>query len=209
MKKQIILGLVIMLSFYAKAQTTQETEKSRLALIISSKLGFAKLKQTDFATIHGNINTAEGLVSLKMGKKWELATGLNYSEFNGNVTISGNTASIKNSYLQIPLKALGDFSIFNKEGSDSRIFLTIGGGIYANTLLKSELETVSGDSKTKNLGWNFGLSTQIGAKFVLSDVMDLGIGLNSQSDFSKMKKDGIEQKMEQVNALYFNIAYKI
>lgn len=208
MKKQIILVLTILLSLSAKAQTTTEKTESKLEFIINSKLGLAKLKQSGFVSLNGNSTGADALLSFKMGKKWDLAAGLGYTEFNANPTIAGNTASIKNTYLQIPVKVVGDFSIFDKVQSDSKIFLSIGAGLYANTLLNSEIETVSGNSSTKNLGWNFGISTQIGAKFILSDVMNLGLGLESQSDLTKMKKNGMEQRMEQINSLYLNLGFK-
>lgn len=209
MKKHFILIAVILLSFSAMAQTTTpEKKESKIELLINSKLGFAKLKQSGSVALNGNSNGAELLLSFKMGKKWDLASGLGYSEFDANSVIAGNTASIKNTYLQIPVKVVGDFTVFNKEPADSKIFLTIGAGLYANTLLKSEAETLSGNSSTKNQGWNFGISTQIGAKFLLSDVMSLGLGLDTQSDFTKMKKDGFEQRMEQINAFYLNLGLR-
>lgn len=208
MKKQLIIALALVCSIAAQAQTTTENKESNIGFNIIGKLGFAKLKQTGYVTLNSDINGAEALVSFKIGKKCDLATGLGYTELNANATVSGNTVSLKNSYLQIPLKVIGDFSIFNKEQSDSKIFLKVGAGLYANTLLKSEMETLSGNSDTKNMGWNFGFETQIGVKFIVSDFMDLGLGIESQSDFSKMKKDGVEQKIEQLNALYFNLGYR-
>ena len=79
--------------------------------------------------------------------------------------------------------------------------------MYANTLLKQELETIAGNTATKNMGWNFGFSSQIGLKFVLTDALNIGMGLESQSDFTKMKKDGAEQRIEQINALYFKMGF--
>jgi len=207
MKKQLLTAVVLLLSFTALAQTTPEKKESKLEFVINSKLGFAKLNQSGFVPLNGNISGADALLSFKMGKKWNLATGVGYMEFNANPTFAGNSASLKNTYLQIPIKAIGDFSIFNKDQTGSKIFLTIGAGLYANTLLKSEVETVSGNSDMNNLGWNFGLATQIGAKFVLSDALNIGIGLESQGDFNEMKKDGTEQKIEQINALYFNLGF--
>ncbi len=208
MKKQIITALAIVLTFAAHAQTNTEQKESKIGLNVNGKLGFARLKQTDFAPLNGNINGADVLLSFKLGKKWDIATGLGYSQLNANATISGNTASLQNSYLQIPAKIIGDFTVFNNEQSVSRVYLNLAAGIYANTLLKSEVETISGNSTTKNMGWNFGVATQVGLKFIVSDIVDVGIGLESQSDFSKMKKDGFEQRIEQINAFYFNLGYK-
>lgn len=208
MKKQLLAAVVLLLSFTTLAQTTPEQKESKFELIINSKLGFAKLNQTDFVSLNGNINGADFLLSYKIGKSWDLATGVGFMEFNANPTIAGNSISLKNSYLQIPLKAIGDFSIFKKEQSPSKIALVIAGGFYANTLLKSEVKTLSGNSSSSNLGWNFGVTTQVGAKFTVSDALNLGIGLESQSDFSDMTKEGVNRKIEQINALYFNLGFK-
>jgi len=210
MKKQLLAAFLLLSSLTVMAQTnTEQKEKeSKFEVIINSKLGFAKLKQEGFVPLNGNINGAEILLSYKIGKNWDLATGASYMELNANPTFAGNTASLKNTYLQIPLKVFGDFTIYKKEQSPSKIALIIGAGLYANTLLKSEVETISGNSDTNNLGWNFGLTTQVGVKFAISDALNVGIGSENQGDFSNMKKDNVEQKIEQINALYFNLGFK-
>jgi len=208
MKKQLIVTLVLLVSLTTLAQSTPEKKESKLEFITVAKLGFAKLNQSDFVALNGNINAADLLLSYRIGKKWNLSSGVGLMELNANPTISGNSASLKNTYLHIPIKATGDYTIFNNESSDSKIFFTIGAGVYANSLLKSELQTLGGNSSTKNLGWNFGVATQIGAKFLISEATTIGIGLESQSDLSKMKKDGVERKVEQLNSIYFSFGFK-
>ncbi|WP_293873767.1 outer membrane beta-barrel protein [Flavobacterium sp.] len=209
MKKQIISAFVILLTFSAIAQKTTEKKESKFELIANSKLGFAKLNQSGLVSLNGNTNAGELLLSIKIGKKWYLAPGFSVMEFNANPTINGNTASIKNTYLQIPVKAIGEYTVFGKEQSDSKILLTIGIGLYANTLLKSEIQTVAGNSSITNLGWNFGLSTQIGAKFILSDDLNLGIGIENQGDLNDMNKNNVSQKMRQIDAFYFSVGFKL
>ena len=86
--------------------------------------------------------------------------------------------------------------------------MVFAGGFYANTLLKSEVKTLSGNSSEKNLGWNFGVTTQLGAKFIVSDDLDFEIGLESQIDLSDMKHKGVNRKIEQLNVLYANLGFK-
>jgi hypothetical protein len=129
-------------------------------------------------------------------------------ELNTNLTQNGATASLQNSYLQIPLKIGGDYVMFNMDQSNSKIFLNVGAGFYASTLLKSELETLIGSSSTKNLGWNFGIVFNTGVKFLISDKTSIGIGFEGQGDISKMKKDGVERKVEQLNSIYFSFGFK-
>lgn len=209
MKKLILPALVFLFSYTALAQTTSEKKENNFKFEVNTKLGFAKLRQTGSVPLNGNVNGADILFSFPLGKKWDITSGIGYFEYNANATIAGNTASLKNTYLHIPVQFNSDFAIFNKENPENqKTFFTIGLGLYANSLLKQELETVTGNSSAKNQGWNFGFSSQIGLKFILSDALDIGMGLEGQSDFTKMKKDGAEQRIEQINALYFKMGFK-
>jgi outer membrane protein W len=143
-----------------------------------------------------------------LGKNWGLSSGVSFMELNTNLTQNGATASLQNSYLQIPLKIGGDYVIFNMDQSNSKIFLNVGAGFYASTLLKSELQTISGSTTTKNLGWNYGIVFNTGVKFLISDKTSIGIGFEGQGDISKMKKDGVERKVEQLNSIYFSFGFK-
>ncbi len=209
MKTQIISVFLVLFTFSAFAQNTPEKKESSVSFSAIAKLGFAKISQSGNVDLNGSINGGDALVSVKVGKGWNLETGLGLFEFNANQTIAGNGSSLTNSYLQIPVRFNGDFNIFDKSpDGDRKIFLTAGLGMYANTLLKQELQTISGNSSAKNLGWNFGFSSQLGAKFIMSDSFGIRLGLESQSDISKMKKDGGEQKIKNINALYFGMELK-
>lgn len=209
MKKQIITALLLFITLSAIAQTTPEKRESPVSIIVNAKLGFAKVSRSSSVDLNGTINSGDVLASIRLGKAWNLDAGFGMMEFNGNQTIAGNSASLTNTYLQIPVKFNGDFSLFDKalEGNQ-KIFLTAGLGIYANTLLKQEIQTLAGNSSSRNMGWNFGFSSQIGAKFVLSDKFGFRLGLESQADATKMKKDGGEQKVKNLNALYFGMDFK-
>lgn len=208
MKKQLISALVILLSCTALAQSTTEKKEGKFEFAVNTKLGFAKLKQTGNVPLNGNVNGADVLISMPLGKKWNISSGIGFLEFDTNLSIAGNTASLKNSYLHIPVQFSTDFAIFsNEKPENQKIFFTVALGVYANSLLKQELETVTGNSSAKNQGWNFGFSSQIGAKFILTDALNIGIGLEGQSDFTKMKKEGNEQRIENINAIYFKMGF--
>jgi len=168
-------------------------------------LGTAKFKETGNVTLNGFMNGSDVLISKKITKKIDLSAGLGYFEFYGNRTLSGNTSSIKNTYFHIPLNLKSDINLFNDKPENQNVFLIIGLGLYANTQLKQEVETLDGNFSDKNLGWNFGFSSKIGIKFKVSDKLNLGIGYESQSDFSKMKKNDIARKIEGLNSIYFTL----
>ncbi|WP_284652290.1 hypothetical protein [Flavobacterium terrisoli] len=209
MKKQLFAALVILTSYAAIAQETPKTNESKLEFSATGKLGFARLKQTGNVPLNGNLTGSDVLLSYQISPKCDISTGLGLYEFNANTTINGANASLKNSYLHIPVQFSGDFGLFkNVKPENQTVFFTLGIGLYANTLLKQKLETPTGNNEEKNMGWNFGISSQIGAKFLLTDVLKIGIGIESQSDLTKMEKDGVKQKIEQYNGMYFKLGFK-
>lgn len=210
MKKQLVAVLLLFTSYAAMAQTESQNKESKVSFAVNTKIGFAKLKEKGNVTLNGNINGGDLLVSYKLGKVWDITSGVGYMEYNANSTVAGNGISIKNSYLHIPLQFNGDYTILkNEETQNAKILFSIGIGAYASTLLKQEVETIGGDTDTKNLGWNFGFSSQIGARFIISDQLNIGLGLESQNDLTDMKKDGREQKIENINAIYFKLGLKL
>ncbi len=214
MKKQLLAIVLIAFSSVAIAQTAttstnpSTTKESKFEFLINTKLGFAKLDQTGNVLLNGNVNGGDILGSFRVGKNWSIATGVGFMEFDANQTIAGNTTSITNNYLHIPLQFNADYSLFNDDLKNQKVFFTVGLGFYANTLLKSEIETVVATTTAKNQGWNFGFSSQFGAKFLATDKLTLGIGFEGQTDLNKMKKDGNEQKIKNINAVYFAFGFR-
>ena len=184
MKKQLLAIVLIAFSTATIAQTTSTTEakESKLQFLVNAKLGFAKVKQTGNVTINGNVNGGDVLLALTLSKTWNIAAGIGFLEFDANQTIAGNTVSIKNNYLHIPVQFNGEYSLFNSDPKNQKVFFTVGLGLYANTLLKQELETITETTTAKNQGWNFGFSSQFGAKFKATDNLMLGIGFEGQTD---------------------------
>lgn len=209
MKNHIIAALVLFTSYSITAQTQPETKESNVSFAVNTKIGFARLKEKGMVTLNGNVNGGDLLVSYKLGKIWDITSGVGYLEYYANATVGGNEIGIKNAYLQIPIQFNGDYTILkNEETQNPKIIFTVGVGAYARTLLKQQIETIGGNSDTKNLGWNFGFSSQIGTRFILNDKLTVGLGLENQSDLSDMKKDGREQKIETINAIYFKLGLK-
>lgn len=207
MKKQLFAVLVILITYTVSAQEAPKKEDSKLEFSTTGKLGFARLKQSGNVPLNGNLTGSDVLISYQVSPRGYLSSGIGFYEFNANTIFAGNSASLKNSYLRIPVQFSGDFSIFGKEQPGQKVFFTLGAGLYANTLLRQEFESPTGNSDEKNLGWNFGFSSQVGAKFILSDALNIGIGIESQSDLTKTKKDGVEQRIEQYNGMYFKLGF--
>jgi hypothetical protein len=211
MKKQVFAALAILfLSGSAMAQETTTKKDSKFEFAVNGKLGFARLKQTGNIPLNGNLTGSDVLLSYQISPKWYIASGIGFYEFNTNATSFGNSYSLKNSYLRIPVQFNGDYSLFNNDKSgNEKIFFTIGLGLYANALLKQEFEAINGSTEVKNFGWNIGFSSQVGAKFIINENINLAIGLESQSDITKSQKDDNDQKLEQFNGMYFRIGFKI
>jgi opacity protein-like surface antigen len=84
-----------------------------------------------------------------------------------------------------------------------------GIGIYGNTLLKEEIQTLPQNFELKNQGWNLGFGLNFGMIFEIYDGTSLGIGFESQSDMTKMKKNGVERKLENINTVNFTFRWNL
>jgi hypothetical protein len=210
MRNHIIAAVLLFTSYSAIAQTQPESKESKVSFAVKTKIGFARLKEKGMVTLNGNVNGGDLLVSYKLGQIWDLTSGVGYMEYYANATVAGNEISIKNAYLHIPLQFNGDYTILkNEETQNPKIIFTIGIGAYARCLLKQQIETIGGNTDSKTLGWNFGFSSQIGTHFILNEKLTIGLGLENQSDLSDMKKEGREQKIETINAIYFKLGLKL
>jgi hypothetical protein len=204
---RLMFLLLCLVSNQISAQTVKSYDETsdKFEFLLTAKLGTAKFKETGNVTLNGFTNGADILISKKISKKISLSTGVGVFEFDGNRVKSGNTTSIKNTYLHLPLNLKSNINLFKDKPESQNVFLTIGLGLYGNTLIKQAIETESGNFSDKNLGWNFGFSSQLGIKFKASDKLNLGIGYESQGDFSKMKKNDTERKIEASNSIYLTI----
>ena len=205
-----ILFLISACSVFSQTQNkTEGVQSNNLEFNVIAKLGFAKINETGNVPLNGFINGGDVLIAIRIHKRLNFSTGLGYFEFDGNRDLSGNTSSLKNSYLHIPVNLNSDVNLFKNEQGNQKIFLTAGLGFYGNSLLNQETETILNNSSEKNLGWNFGFSSHFGVKFILSDIFNLGIGYESQSDITKMQKNNIDRKIENSNTINFSMGLKI
>jgi opacity protein-like surface antigen len=211
MKKQILLGLLILLSCGAIAQTikTQETSSHKFEFIAVPKLGYAKLIEAGNAPVTGFINAGDVLLSYQISKDYKLVTGIGMIDFDYNKTLSGSSAGFRNSYIRVPLNLTGTWSLHKVKPENETVFLAYGFGLYTNNLLKQEIDNGTVAVSAGNLGWNFGVSVQLGMKFIVSDVLNLGVGYEVQSDISKIKSNGVEQKMQGLNTINFTLGFKL
>ncbi|WNM17777.1 hypothetical protein [Flavobacterium capsici] len=212
MKKTIILFALLITSITTFAQTNTDEKDSRFEFVATPKIGIAKINYSGAPTLNGNVNGGDILIAYKLGKsrKWDVATGISLTEFNANSIVNGTAASLKNSYIRIPVQFTAEYSIFKDASSaNSKVAFIIGLGAYANHLYNQEIETFNGDSEENNLGWNFGLSSQLGIKLHLTDIFNVTVGLDGMSDLTRMKKDGLEQKMENANMFFLRMGFKL
>ncbi|WP_274474463.1 outer membrane beta-barrel protein [Mangrovimonas aestuarii] len=208
MKKQIFSLALLISSFSAFTQndeTTPPKEETKFDITANGNLGFAKLEQTGQPKLNGFINSGEFLFSMKIAKNTKIGTGIGLMEFDANTFSNGENANIQNTYLQIPVSLNWNLLPSSFKGQSENFKIIFGFGGYANHLLKQELETTSGNTKEKGLGWNFGLSTQLGMKMKISDCFSFGIGYKGQSDLNKMEKNNVKRKLINANTFYFSV----
>ncbi len=203
--KNLVLTMFVLLS--TTLMIGQETEnKHSYGFIANAKLGFAKLNQSGFVTINGNVNSGDIQFFYSLPSGTYFSTGIGLLEFNANGVSGGESFALEHSYLRIPLYINRSVPIF-KDQANNKIHAFGGVGIYANTLLKEEIQTLTTTFKEKNMGWNIGLGFNVGLTFEVIDNMSFGLGFDTQSDLTKMKKNEVERKLETINTV--NFIYKI
>lgn len=205
MKKVQLVLLFLLLAFSVNAQ--EEPRKTEFGLNINGKIGFGKLIQNGMVNLNGSINSGDILFFYRLSSGTTISTGVGMLDFNANGVTSGESYSLKQSYLRIPVNL--NYSLFIlKNQLDSKLSAYGGIGIYASSLLKEEIQTIDETFKNKNQGWNAGLGFNVGLRFGVAKNMNFGIGFESQSDITKMKKDGVERKLEEINTVNFSFEFK-
>ena len=200
MKKVQFALLFLLLSFIANSQ--EEPKKPEFGLNINGKIGFGKLIQNGMVNLNGSINAGEVLFFYRLESGTSFSVGAGMLDFNANGVSDGESYALKQSYLRIPINL--NYSLFIlKNQLDSKLSAYGGIGVYANTLLKEEIQTLSQNFELKNQGWNLGFGLNFGMLFEIYDETSFGIGFESQSDITKMKKNGVERKLENINTINF------
>ena len=205
MKKVQFALLFLLLSFIANSQ--EEPKKPEFGLNINGKIGFGKLIQNGMVNLNGSINSGDILFFYRLPSGTTLSAGVGLLDFNANGVTSGESYALKQTYLRIPINL--NYSLFIlKNQLDSKLSAYGGIGIYANNLFREEIQTIDQTFKNKNQGWNAGLGFNLGLRFGVTKDVNFGIGFESQSDITKMKKNGTERKLEEINTINFSFEFK-
>lgn len=205
MKKTIFTLLIALTTVAAKAQ--EEPKKSEFGLNLNAKIGYGKLIQNEMVNLNGTINSGDILFFYRLPSGTTFSTGVGLMDFNANGVTGGEGYALQHTYLRIPL-FINYSLVVLKDQLDNKLATYGGFGVYANTLLNEEIQTLDGTFKNKNQGWNGGLGFNLGVRFSVTKNLNFGIGFESQSDFSKMKKNGVERKLESINTANFTFEYK-
>lgn len=204
MKKTILSIILSTISTLGLAQENNNSNyiknNGNIEYALKVKLGYSQLKINEKNTLNGNLSQIDFELVNRISEKIKIDYGLGYSEFNGNTISNCNLVSLKNSYIRIPINLL-----YSNNFSNRSKFIT-GIGIYCNYLLKSEIPSII---DKKNIGINFGASVQTGVIFNISDSLDFGMIIEGQTDFTKIKKDNINQRLINSSLISLNFIYKI
>lgn len=207
MRKSFFVLILALCSFSVFGQQEQEDHSaSKWGMNFQAKIGYATLVSTDVVELQGTVNAGDMLVYYKFSKLGSISTGVGLVDFKTNGTTAGETYSLEQSHLRIPLYVNFSMSIFEDALSD-KLEAYAGIGFYANTLLKEEIKTLTANQESSNQGWNGGYGFQLGMKFGISEDFNFGIGFETQSDFASMKKNNVERKLEGTSTINFQIMY--
>lgn len=212
MKKIVLFSFLVFLvtlPVLSQKGVKYDSSDSKIELVVIPKVGFATISQSQQPKLSGFVNGGDILAAFKLKNSSFLSVGVGYNQLIANTTFNTQNASLSNTYLRIPVNYTSNFSFFKDKTNTDFVFLSAGIGFYANTLLKSDLGTLSGNFSEKNLGWNFGFSTYIGAKFNMSDTFNLGLGLETNNDLTKMKKNQLEQKINNLTSVNLILGFKL
>lgn len=186
------------------SQDAAEDKVKKYGFEVTAKFGNSKLDLKDAVDLNGSFSAGDFLLVYRLNQNSILKSGVTFGEFNSNFTTSGETSSLKNTYLQIPLKYFYVTSLSNNAINNSNVNMLFGIGVNANHLLKSEIETFSSSLTDKSIGWNFGSSFEMGLDFSFSKYMNFGIFYEAMSDLSRIRKDDVNQKLVSTNLIKFS-----
>lgn len=208
MKKNLLILLALFCSFSLFAQDNQKTEyNSKFGMEFSAKLGYGTFVQPDMVDLYGAVNSGNILFTYQLPENASISTGIELLEFQANGVSSGENYALDQMYLRIPLNINFTLALF-EEQLDNKLQVYAKGGVYANTLLTEKIQTLNGTYKNKNQGWNAGFGFEAGMKFEVSNNFIFGIGFESQSDFSSMKKNDVKRKLEKISTVNFSLGFK-
>lgn len=207
MKNSILILTILFsgLSLFGQEAEKAET-KAKFGMSFQAKIGYATLASSGRVDLQGTANAGDMLIYYKISELTSISTGIGLLEYRANGTTAGESYSLDQTHLRIPLYMNFSMSLFEDALSD-KLQAYAGIGFYANTLLEEEVKSLNASQTHKDQGWNGGYAFQVGMKFGISRDFNFGIGFETQSDFSAMKKNNTERKFEGISTVNFQLIY--
>lgn len=187
MKKFLILYTLFFVSSIASQNEVNEL-KNNWYLSIST--GNANLEAENFYKINVNLSNGTIAKSFFLNDNFSLITGIGVSRLSGNYENQiSQQKFIKNEYISIP------FSLRFNQKSSNLVSIFSSFGIYGTYLYKSKLEDLlNNDFQTfKNLGFNFGIQGNIGAKLKVDDKTFFDLSIDTRTDLISSFKSNSQQ----------------
>lgn len=202
------IGVLLLLISSMQIFSQEKTKEEKFGILVYAKFGTAKLIQSGNVDLNGNVNSGDVQLYYKLPSGLYFSTGIGLLEFNANGVSVGESYALEQSYLKIPFFINRSTSIFGGQ-LDNKLSFFGGAGIYVNTLLKEKAQTVNETFSQKNQGWNAGLGFNFGVQFEIFEHSSFGIGFDTQSDLTKMKKSGVDRKLEGINTVNFTFKWEL
>lgn len=189
----IYIGLLIN-SFVLFAQENEKS--SNWSASINYGTGNATLKHNELGVLSGNVDALQLGINYKLSEKNDffLSSGLSVVSFKANYFNGTNQSVLNNTYFQLPL-SINDKWTFT---SSEKLYTVYGIGLYVNYLGRSVNVDYSDDTKLKTTGFNYGGFINWGFGYDLSDNSAIDFGVHLMTEFNPIKKNGIEQKQEEM-----------
>jgi len=206
--KNLAKLLLFLVVFIAEAQEKSK-KKIDIGFEITPKFGTAILSQSDRVNVNGRIGGGDFLFYCKL-KESKFSAGVGLVNFSNDGTFENKEYFLEQSYLRIiPLRITHNVNIF-EEWSNNRFGVVVGVGMYLNTLLEEQLETIDQKIKTKKSNWNSGFSIDLGMNFDVSKHTSFGIGYEIGNDTSSLKKNNnTKNKLQSISTINFTLGIKI
>ncbi len=208
--KNILFSIVLFLfSLTIFAQEKSEVKASKFGFAVDAKMGSATFLQTGKVDLNGSVNVGKFLFYYTSSDgSSSISLGIEELQFKANGVSAGENYALDQKHLRIPLNYSYSLSIL-KDHLDEKLQAYAGVGVYANTLRKEKIQTLEETYKNKNQGWNGGFGFEVGLVFQVAKDLNFGIGFETQSDFSKMKKNEIKRKLEGISTVNFRLQFVI
>ena len=205
MKKTIQFIALAFFATLTSARAQDQTTTSKFGFIGNYKIGGGTLEHNQIGNLSGNLASLEAMVYLKAIENTKVGIGASYLQFQSNFFDGALNSSLTNTYLQIPATITHRLSLHKNDSEDKVLHFVIGLGIYANNLISSEIKNLDQSVRSKNQGWNFGNTVEIGFEYVFSDQVHFGLYAQNLNDWNAIKKDGVEQKLTDSNLIKFGV----